>query len=304
MNRIFLGILFIIFMAFAVPFADAIDVGVSPSVINLGEIERGDTKFVTFHIITGYNKDFYVKLDASPGSIDFFKIKKYSYLLQNYSEEDTTGWVKFISNPVLLKYNPALERGNIKTWRNVDFLLKIPEDAESGVHLLTIKPMPSVQEGMVGINAVVPISILFTVPGEAVRSGKILDVTSYRAGNGITINTFFLNDGTVTISPSESFVYIYNESGDIVKKISQTRGYAKPGEMLHLTGASENIGRGSYTMLANVSYLTGYSTKNTTMKFVSPPTGFAIQPSEKEHFPVWIIVLIFVLVILYIIYKI
>lgn len=283
------------------PLVHGVDVGVSPAIIDLGEVKRGETKFVTFYVITSYDKDLSVTLETTMGSTDFFVNSKYSYMLPNYSEENTESWVKPITNPVLLKYRPDVSLGQIKNWRNVDLLLRVPEGAEPGVHLVTINPKPMVQEGMVGINSVVPVNIMFTVPGNAVRSGDILDIVSYMTGNTLNINTFFLNNGTVTVRPT-SFVEIYNES-QFVKRMTQSSGYVKPGEMFQLIAYSDFIPGGRYSIFSNASYITGYSVRNASLRLVSPPTAQVTKAEEAGAFPVWVILIFIAIIIVYIILR-
>jgi hypothetical protein len=279
----------------------AIDVGVSPSVVDLGEVNRGETKFVTFYLLTSYDRDLSVLLEAVPGTPEFFRNPRYPQLLQNYSEEDTTSWVKPISNPVLLKYNPSNPMGQIKSWRNVDFLLKVPADAEPGVHLVVINPKPVMQEGMVGINAIVPVTILFTVPGNAVRSGEILDIIGYMSGSTMSINTMFLNNGSVTIRPMGS-VDIYNGS-NIVKTITQATGLVKPGEMYQLIGDSGIGSGGKYNVFSNASYITGFAVKSAPLRLGIPPAAHIAKGEEKGAFPLWVILIIIAIIIVYIILR-
>ena len=62
-------------------------VGISPSRIDLGEVERGTSKIGRFYIVTPNDVDLLVRLESVDEDTSFFGNSNYQYLLQNYSEQ-------------------------------------------------------------------------------------------------------------------------------------------------------------------------------------------------------------------------
>ncbi|MEM7825367.1 MAG: hypothetical protein QW412_00725, partial [Candidatus Aenigmatarchaeota archaeon] len=184
-------------------------VGVSPSFIDLGEVQKESSKPVTFFIVSPSNQTLIVYLQPTQPLIDFFNIPQYKDYIFNYSEEQVSSWIQTFSNPVELKPMGEITTygGNIRGWREVNFLLNVPKNAEPGYHLVEIVPRPILPESSlgqvgIGITSITPVVILFKVPGDAIRGGKILDITTGRySTNGVEILIHFLNTGTVTVSP-------------------------------------------------------------------------------------------------------
>ncbi|MEM7817045.1 MAG: hypothetical protein QXZ20_03970 [Candidatus Aenigmatarchaeota archaeon] len=282
-------------------------VGVSPNLIDLGELERETTNLVKFYVVTVSEQPLIVYLEAEEGNLDFFDIH-YKNLIYNYSEESTKNWVKFLSNPVELKpQNETLKTDyeTIRGWREVDFLLEIPKDAEPGYHIVKIKPRPtstSTISGTVGTQlvAITSVSVFFKVVGDGIRKGEILDVTSKGYNpKTLEIDTHFQNTGTTTIT-AKAIQKIYDKDGNFITEISSADTKIKPNELkviksfLPLTGLSF----GDYDVLTTVKYTTDSAIKNSTIS-VTPEVS---KPKEEE-FPIWLFIVFIILLISLAIYK-
>jgi hypothetical protein len=283
-------------------------IGVSPSFINLGELERGSTKIVKFFLVTPSTEPFLVYLESDRGSLDFFSSDKYKNLTSNYSEQDTISWVEFLKNPFeLTPSNESLKTkgGEIRGWREVSFLLNVPKNAEPGYHLINVRPNPSLPAETLGqagarVIAIVPITILFKVQGDAKREGVILDVTSGNyAGNRFVINTYFQNIGTATISAIASQSVYSNDKS--IANISSSKELIKPGELKILKAylPADVISFGDYNVFTTVSYTTGYASKNSTITISQLPAAI----TKPVEFPWWVMILILILLITIFIYK-
>ncbi|MBI4175765.1 MAG: hypothetical protein HY518_01040, partial [Candidatus Aenigmarchaeota archaeon] len=182
--RFYLAVL----LAFLVPFllpvaiqAQQYQVGVSPSVIDIGDVSPGDSKVVKFYIVTASDIDLLVNLESQKGGIDFFVRDDYRDLIGEYSEQDASGWLNFVENPVELipgEGQVKTKGGFITGWREVSFILNVPEYAEPGYHTITISPKPAASGGLgeqqVNIVAIVTTTVLFRVEGDATRNVEIL----------------------------------------------------------------------------------------------------------------------------------
>lgn len=296
--------------------AKEFSVGVSPSILDAGEIERGSSKILSFYIVTVSEEELLVQLASMEGKLDFFNKPDYKDLVFNYSEEDSSKWVEFLRNPVELKpTGETLETtggGIIKAWKEVNFILTVPEGADPGYHNLMISPLPFVTsevEGRMGvaIRAVTDIPILFKVPGTAIRKGTILDVSSGNyAGDRLEINTFFQNTGTVTVSARAGPIEIYDKYGRLIETLRSNLAYVKPGETEILKSYLDikDLDLGEYDVIANVSYGTGYASKQSTIIIYERPAVVEPAPPEElPQFPLWLLIIPVIIIITYIIYR-
>jgi hypothetical protein len=290
-------------------FAEArLFVGVSPSIVDLGEVERGTTNLVKFFVVTTSEEPFLVYLQPENGRLEFFNFNYKNFII-NYSEENTDKWIKFLTNPIELKpQNETLKTSyeTIKGWREVDFLLEIPKDAEPGYHLVKINPVPSSPStniGGVGANlvALTSVNIFFKIKGDGIREGIILDtVPGEYISNDLDIDTYFQNIGTTTIS-AKAIQKIYDKDGNFITEISSPTNYIKPKEIrilesfLPITGLSF----GDYKIFTSVSYTTDTAYKNSTIS-ITPEV--LIEKPKAEEFPVWIFIFI-IIVFAFIIYR-
>ncbi|MEM3393688.1 MAG: hypothetical protein QXY79_01410 [Candidatus Methanomethylicia archaeon] len=282
-------------------------VGVSPPIVDLGEIEAGSTNLVKFFLVTPSAEPLLVYIEAENGNLDFFSRDQYNQLIFNYSEEEVASWAEFLSNPIELKpSNETLKTkgGEIRGWKEISFLLNIPKQAEPGYHLLKIKPSPYVPSEALGqagarVVAITSVTILFKLPGESKREGIILDVTPEKySGGRLGINTYFKNTGTVTIS-ARSLQSIFRNGELIENTISPTQ-LVKPGEIAVLKTflPSDKVSSGEFLVVTTVSYTTGSTSKNSTLVVKFAP------PIEKPiEFPLWIVIIILIVLIAILIYK-
>jgi hypothetical protein len=285
-------------------------VGVSPSIVDLGEVERGTTNLVKFFVVTTSEEPFLVHLQPENGRLEFFNFS-YKDFIFNYSEENTDKWVKFLSNPVELKpQNETIKTSyeTIKGWREVNFLLEIPKDAEPGYHLIKINPNPSetpTAGGRVGarIVAMTPVNVIYKVPGEAIREGIVLDTVSgdYR-NDELGIDTYFQNTGTTTVI-ARATQKVYDKDGNFITEIYSSKEIVKPKEVKTLKSflPLADLSFGDYNILTSVSYTTGSAYKNSTIPITA--TILMARPKlQPEEFPTWIFI-VFIIILAIIIYR-
>ncbi|MEM5834274.1 MAG: hypothetical protein QXQ69_00285 [Candidatus Aenigmatarchaeota archaeon] len=294
---------------FSSAYAKDFSVGVSPSFIDLGELQKSSSKPVSFFIVSPSDETIVVYLQPSQPLIDFFNTPSYQSYIFNYSEEQTSSWVQTFSNPVELKPSGELPTlgGAIKGWREINFLLNVPENAEPGYHLVEIIPKPSLPQSSfgqvgIGIATITPVIILFKIPGTAIREGKILDITtgSY-SGNSLQLLIHFLNTGTVTISARAEEIKIFDPQGNLVKTLSSSQEKVKPKEKKALTAflPLDGIKEGEYKVYARVNYISGSVEKNSTIKIL--PALALVKPEKPFEFPFWLLILIVAIIIIIIV---
>jgi len=282
-------ILLLTFMSFLLllPHASAYQLGVSPSVINVGELDRGSSRVLHFFVTTQSTDDLVVSLSTENVGLDYLKKPDYAKLMQNYSEQDASSWIEFINNPITLEYSPIDKNdGNINRWRKVNFILKIPEDAEPGYHAVSLTPSPKIPAGYgttFNIVSLASVVILVNVPGNALRSGKILDIASGGyLGERLRVNTIFQNTGTVTMNIKADNVNIYDENGDAIHTLGTVFGVSKPGEITELgITFKPEMGPGEYSADATVYFETGKEFKEATI-YVGQPTVTLNEPEPPK----------------------
>jgi len=288
--------------------------GVSPSRIDLGEIERGKTKVGSLYVISPYDKDILVSLSASEGDIGTFK-RIYPEFVENFSEERVAKWLEFAENPVRLEPIPekiASLRNLAKGWREVNFILKVPEDAEPGWHHVRVRPSPIISpttKGQigVGISTVVEISVFFKIPGKAIRSGKIIGIETDRpSGNFLPTKILFKNTGTVSMYVKTTNIKLV-KNGKTIKSSQGAISLVRPGKTEELVSYLDISGvePGYYILFTNVSFTTGKDSYFQTIYI--PEVNVTTKPEiilERKERNLWPLILIPIIILLaYLIIK-
>jgi hypothetical protein len=292
--------------------ATEFNVGVSPSTVDLGEIEKGASKIVEFFLVTPSSEPLLVYLTPERVTTDFLINSGYSNILPSYSEESVINWVEFLNNPVEIEpVNETLKikSGEIRGWREINFIINVPKDSDPGYHMLKIKPQPFIPSESIGqtgarIVAITSVNVIFKISGDVKREGIILDVVSGNyVGNRLEINTYFRNTGTATIS-AQAFNKIYKGNESIIS-ISSSTELVRPGEIKILKSfLSTDKLSGEYSAFTTVNYITNTTSKNSSITITAPPiSAYVVKPKEL---PLWLIILsilIIVIIISILIYK-
>jgi len=288
--------------------AKQFQVGVTPAVINLGEINPGESKRGSFVITTTSDEGFMVGIDVNRGSLGFFD-GRYGYILEEYSEEDASEWVNFLNVPIYLDTETGSSGSSTIRAEQINFIVSVPEDAEPGYHLVEIAPNPEVPSGWstaVNIVAITKIHALFRVSGEVERDGDVLEINARNVGSRTMVDVLFHNTGSVSMFAAAKRIDLYDTGGNLLENIWSTRTFARPGEIVKLTGfVTDALEPGSYLVTANVSYVTGNAAKETDIWIEGVPGQAAPAPGDPPQeaaFPWWILI-IAILVFGYIIYR-
>ena len=281
-------------------------VGVSPPILDLGEIEPGTSKIARFYLITSSKEKFLVSMSPVRGNIRLFSTDKYKDYINNYSEEDVSSWVELLRNPVDLKEPLKKETTKagvpIEGAREVIFILKVPEDAEPGYHSGRIDLDPTTYKGapsMISIKAVAPLNFIFKVPGRAVREGRVLEVSSgsYGADGRLNLNVYFQNTGTVTLIATGT-AEIFDDRGKL-DSLSTNLLFIEPGSTVTFFGFwfPGDLELGKYNAEAKINYFSDSASKQSVIDVYKRPTPTVGKVVEKEFvFPWWATVLIFIVV--------
>jgi hypothetical protein len=309
MRKIILFVLLISFMLLMPEYRAQLAVGVSPPILDLGEIEPGTSKIARFYLVTSSEEKFIVYMTPTKDDISTFMTTKYKDFVYNYSEEDIGSWVEFLSNPVELEKPQEGQTTKagvpIVGAREIIFILKVPKNAEPGYHsgIINLNPTGSHEApSMITIKAVVPLKFIFKVPGKAIREGKILEISSgnYESDNRLNVIIYFQNTGTVTMGVGPAVVNIFDERG-LLDSLSSNFDYVKPGKIATFSGFwfPKDIKLGRYNATAKIDYFTGSVSKQSFIDVYERPTPPVGKVVEKEFvFPWWMIALLFIVVVI------
>lgn len=302
--RFFLTVLFLLVLnntSSAIEF----NVGVSPPIIDLEEVQPGEIILVKFFIVTRSDETLLVNLEPKNARVDFLNRDGYRELKSIYSEESVVEWVDFINNPVELDAATSDSRGR----REINFLLNIPEDAEPGLHILTIAPIPTVTTGGGGVFsavvAVVNVNVLFTVAGEAERKVEVMSIAPDEfAPNSkkVGITNKLKNTGTVSLT---AFVTqkVFNAEGNKIDDLISQSYKLIPGQSRDFrTFIDAVIEPGEYNIETTINFATNSTTDNFSISLIPALEKEPITTEEEFPFTV-IIILIIILAAAFYYYK-
>ncbi|MCX8178769.1 MAG: hypothetical protein N3D75_03000 [Candidatus Aenigmarchaeota archaeon] len=275
-----------------------VTVGVSPPVVDLGEVDRGETRIVRFNIISSTQSTLVVRMDSTNGKADFFQ-GQYNYMLYNYSEEDTSKWIEFLSNPIELQPS-SFENSNIKASKEVTFLLKVPESSESGYHsaYVMLDPKGADTRKQISIKSVFPLTVIFQVPGSAFREIKIYDTKISGASPGtVYFETIIQNTGNVTILVKGGRINIYDENESYAGFALFPSFYIKPQEIKTVkTLWNTDVKLGRYKAQTIIDYSSNVVEKNSSFVILEKTSMPVMRVIEKPKINWWILLIILLVI--------
>ena len=308
-------IIFLFFFSGSVS-AKELQVGVSPLVLDLGTLEKGESVVGSFFIVTSSQDELVVKLKSSRSNFDFFRKPENVDIVNYVSEEDSSKWVYFPENPYVFKStNESLniiKSGTISGWKRVNFILNVPEDAEPCYHSFKIEPTPYAakdQGNTVSIIAITAITVKFMVEGECDVSGNILDMMQDSSSEHIDIEVYFQNTGTATLSLFSPEVMIFYENGTLLDKTHSGYIYVRPGEIgvLDARFNPDKIFPGDYILNSTVVYGANVLSKQVAVSIEEPRVIEVSKSSSQTIFPAtnynFLIFFIVILVMAFLVYR-
>ncbi len=233
----------VIIALFAISFSELtyakdLQAGVSPIFLPLGNLSKGTSVVGSFFIVTASTDEILVKLDSQRSNIEYFKKPEHSGIVDKVSEEDSSGWAFFPSNPYVLRHtNESLKTsgGSIADWKKVSFVLNVPEDAEPCYHAFHIRPNPYVAEEYgtaVNLVVITAITVIFNIEGKCDINGRVLDIfQNEKSSDGlVNIDVYFQNTGTATVSAHAPSISLYYENGTKIDSKESGYAYVNTGE--------------------------------------------------------------------------
>ena len=292
----------------------AASVGTTPSSLNIGEVEPGETIEQTFYITTSYQEEFILEPSFSNGATNRrFRDETKS---DETSEKDISDWVELTEE---VEVNPntseevEVEDGSVNSEASFDMVINVPNDAEPGYHHGRIRLNPDLESSPSGAGTVnwgetIP-RFEFYVQGHAERDIDILDVEGIRIGEDrVQIIKQLQNSGTVTTRLDSSEVDVVR-NGDNVGTITVSSAKFAPGEVAEVESIwrTSDLEGGNYQVEGLVDYRTGethLSDDFSITDIIRDPVDIDEPEAETEDdadipYTLLLIVLLFLGVILY-----
>ena len=285
---IIIGLFFVFSISFQIEnvFAKELQVGVSPILLDLGTLEKGEPLVGSFYIVTSSPDEIIVKLKTQKIDFDFFKKPINANIINFVSEEKIIDWISYPDNPYVLKSkNETLKTtaGSISDWKKINFVLDVPKDAEPCYHAFKINPSPyAAKESNNGVSiiAMTAITVKFNVEGNCVIEGNIIDAVQSESNNDrINIGIYFQNIGTATITANSPGITIAFENGTILDTANSGYVSIAPNDVgiLYLQFDSKKALPGSYVLNAKVLYGTNEPTKQIKLNITKPEKSIKKQ---------------------------
>lgn len=309
--RLFLVMLAVIALCLPEPVM-ALQVSIAPPTIDAGDMLPGESKSMSFYITTDHDNNLLVDISAKKPRREFYDPVKdkgryrYSFVAENASEEDITGWVIFMDDSVVLTPKITMYHieggGIVNANKEVEFILNVPGDAEPGYHGGVVLPYPRIsihEEGTgLGIITVPEMGYVVNILGEARRDAEIAGISLRKdAPERGTLSVLVKNKGTVTISAVADQVRVFDSDNQTVAWLGSGGVWIEPGNIGVLEMRLDTRGmEGSYGISAHVEWMTGDDYVEDEIdvgEYVPAPevTGAVVAPPPLG-FPVWILPLI------------
>lgn len=309
-----------VILILAVPLhtASALNVGVAPLITELGDIQPGTQISGSFYVVADGSSGFVADLITMPAPVDFYfpERNRQGYVFEplTSSEEDVSEWITFLDNSVTIPKDKYFVP-EINYWVNkkIDFVLTVPEDAESGYHAGQVLPQPRVTAtgtgGVgVGIITLVKTTFVFNVPGEATRDAEIVGF-DYRRIDERYEEIMVLVKNTGSVTESVKLLGVEIDEGSTITQL-QGVGYKniRPNQIIEFKTRYDVSDKesGSYKTTARISWITGEKEKDGIIEVLdyrepAAITGKVAAPPPGTEFPLWVVpmLIIFSAIVLY-----
>lgn len=275
-------------LSFTLPAAaQSFNFGITPTQIDEGVKEPGDTFHVSFYTFSTSSDDMTVDINTGDPSIEKFRSVKGS-ATSNYSQQDCEDCIRILQGGGTLDERDDTlqsDAANTNRWREVEFLVTLPSDIEPGHHMLEIVPQPrrETNDGSVNLVSTSSLPVTFQVPGRAVRNGKIIGLRAGKHVNGQQyMDATFYNSGTVTMEVNMEFDI---QDGSTINAGSQK---VSPGGSKDFKAAIDGNSVGeNFSVSVTADYTTGTTTEQAVLtkkepETVETPTG---KTQEDQSMP-------------------
>ena len=297
------GLIVALLIISLVPSGASLAVSVVPGSIDYGEVEPGQTLTATYYLTTNQDNPLEVQAEFR-GSYDSLQFNN-DFPADEVSEEPIESWIRFQQDSVVVDptdptYAILPDGSNVTAHGVLEVFIEIPDDAEPGYHVGTIRPSPQTDSGS-GYGAqtrgVAQVQFSFRVEGTARRSIDIGSVRAYRsAEDQAYIDMMVENTGTVTTTVRQSDFAVVDEVGRDMTQIDISNKRIAPGEreLIRSIWDSDSLEGGNYEVRGELDYRTGMV--SVSESFSLSDTIQAIPSVDEaaegdEPIPLWLIIM-------------
>jgi hypothetical protein len=242
-------------------------VGAAPGFRDLGTIERGESRQVTFYITSDASDTFELSAGFDPPL--YSRVFDGTNIEDRYSREPIESWIDFNQESYVINPNDTntvrLQNGApVTSQGRVTFEIDVPTDAEPGYRAgaVSLSPAASESGNVVGASniGIARPSFSFRVPGSVERDIDLQGLRALRTGsNSAQIVAEFQNTGTVTTRLDSVSASVVNEAGQRVGNVSFGVEIIDPGDLTRLetNWRGEDVDGGEYSLEGSANYITG-----------------------------------------------
>ncbi len=289
----------------------AVSLGVAPGILNVGDVYPGQSKLVEFFLITTSKEDMIVSMSSIEPHYDFYSAVHdghYKFIPEESSNEMVDSWILFPENPVRVSPSEVIVHTfsggeKVRANKRVRAILNIPEDADPGYHVGSINFVPKIESTATGGLATLAVSrflyVFYVKPLEGqpgpLRKGKITDVEVYRiAGGRVRFDVLFQNTGTDTVFVRVAEMEVYDNFGELKKKMESgyTRVAPKETKVLSTFWNTEDA-NGTHRVKADIDFITGSLTADTEVtipEVIISQLGGPTAAGQAAGYPWWLII--------------
>ena len=222
-------ILLLILVLFAVQNVAALSsIGTAPGYRDLGTIDRGESRQVTFYIVSDATQTFEVQ--ANYREPLFSRVfSDGSQIKSEYSRQPIQDWIGFDQSSYVVDPNDTTtrtleSRAPVSSQGSVTFTINVPQNAEPGYRAggVGLSPTSLESEGAFGSKNIVIArpTFSFRVPGDVQRDIDLVDLRGVRIDdNAAQIVAEFRNTGTVTTLMDGGSIPKLNEANQQVGSV-------------------------------------------------------------------------------------
>lgn len=185
--------------------AGAVSLGVSPSSVNLGSVERGETASSQFYLTANsLDQRFRVEpkyVALSKDTYDFDLGRNYS--VEQVNRRNWENWLSFPRSGDVVDPSTSRNVAGNEFEAQVNFSVAVPPDAEPGWYAAKIRVNPRIDRdpsgGQIVLRSVSRPTVSFRVPGRVTRQIDVVRSRGFRTGdNKGTASLTLRNEGSAT----------------------------------------------------------------------------------------------------------
>ncbi|MCJ7478714.1 MAG: hypothetical protein MUP63_00865 [Candidatus Nanohaloarchaeota archaeon QJJ-7] len=283
-------------LGLVVPAGASLQFAVSPTHLEEGVQDPGSTFYGDFRVLSSEKVEIDIRTER--GSLrDFNRFK--SSKSGSFSAQSCAECVEMLRGEGAIEEQDqelSAAGSEFVRWKDVKFLVNIPGDMEPGYHVLLITPDPDIEgSGSLSLLSTSSFPVIFRVPGEVTRSGKIIGLRpgSTRLADEKLVASFY-NNGTATMEVETRFKI---EGENSTEDIGRDEKVVPPGETRKFS-TSVPAGREEFKARVAADYGTGEVSETADISLKESVRAVERRDREEKGMPISTVILLFLLAVM------